>query len=865
MQEKISNKQPKKDDRWISTACSMCYGNCSIRCHVVDGVLVNIEGNPDSSIGQGRICPKGTAGILTLYDPNRVKVPLRRTNPEKGIGTDPKWEQISWEEALDIITVKLKKIHDDDPRKLYFQFTTTTASGSRIGGIALRAAFGTPNTSTAGGGIHCGTGAHMTNGATHASWSLVPDFDYCNYAIYFGASKGHGAGHVALTNAAKVAEARDRGMKMIVVDPMMNFAAAKATEWVPIRVGTDGAMALAMINVLLNELGIWDAAYLKRYTNAPYLIRKDGLYLREKQSQKPMVWDSKAGAAKTFDDPATADFALQGEFQVGSEKCSPAFHLLKEHVKKYTPEMAEKITGISSGTIRRIAKEFGEAARIGSTITIDGVELPYRPVAAIFFRGAQGHRNSLQNCMALDLLNHLVGASEVPGGVMGFSPVCHGHPETGSPRYSPRPDKDGMMITGDWVVEHLPYPPHAAAPPKDVHMKGVFPMAMESALLVCKDGEKFRKQFKLPYEIEMIINYGANAVMSIGNKDQVAEELKKIPFIVSFDLFLNEFTDFADIVLPDVSYFERLDVMPNGKFIFSHPNGMGEWSWPIRQAVVEPEYERRYFSEVVLELAYRIGMGPNVNMVINSSYQLKGDNWLEPDRTYTNEVISDRILKNFFGPERGLEWFKEHGVIRWPKKVQEVYWKPFVPVRIPVYFEYVKRAGLEVREVAKQFGVELDYSHYEALPDWHPCQSHMVKDKDYDLWSFYYRDVLHTNSFTMENPLLDEASHMTPYTYRISINSAVARKKGIKDGDLIWVESSHGRKVKGLANVIEGIMPEALGIAACAGHWANGMPIAKNKGIFYNELIEIDYEHMDPANLNMDLCAKVKIYKAGDK
>ncbi|MDO8636719.1 MAG: molybdopterin dinucleotide binding domain-containing protein, partial [Dehalococcoidia bacterium] len=132
----------------------------------------------------------------------------------------------------------------------------------------------------------------------------------------------------------------------------------------------------------------------------------------------------------------------------------------------------------------------------------------------------------------------------------------------------------------------------------------------------------------------------------------------------------------------------------------------------------------------------------------------------------------------------------------------------------------------------------------------------------YDLWSFYYRDALHTNSFTMENPLLDEASHLTPYTYRISINAGMARKKSIKDNDLIWVESSYGRKIKGRANVIEGIMPEALGIAACAGHWAKGMPIAKDKGVFYNDLIEIDYDHMDPSNLNMDLCAKVKIYKA---
>ena len=89
----------------------------------------------------------------------------------------------------------------------------------------------------------------------HASWSIVPDFEYCNYAIYFGASKGHSAGHASCSNMGKAAEARARGMKMVVVDPMCNFAAAKATEWVPLRVGTDAALALAMCNVMVNELG----------------------------------------------------------------------------------------------------------------------------------------------------------------------------------------------------------------------------------------------------------------------------------------------------------------------------------------------------------------------------------------------------------------------------------------------------------------------------------------------------------------------------------------------------------------------------------------------------------------------------------
>src|SRR3989337_1269331 len=90
-----------------------------------------------------------------------------------------------------------------------------------------------------------GDGAHLVSGMMHASWSAVPDFEHCNYTIFFGASKGHGAGHASISNMGLAAEARARGMKMVVVDPMCNFASAKATEWGPLRVGPDGALGLS--------------------------------------------------------------------------------------------------------------------------------------------------------------------------------------------------------------------------------------------------------------------------------------------------------------------------------------------------------------------------------------------------------------------------------------------------------------------------------------------------------------------------------------------------------------------------------------------------------------------------------------------
>ncbi len=275
-QTQASTGDHGEDDIWVPSSCALCYGSCSIKAHRVDGVLIKIEGNPDSVIGKGRLCGKGVSGLMTHNDPNRLTMPLRRTNPDKGLGVDPGWQEISWEDALNEIAGHLRRVRADDPRKLLIT-RTTTVTASKVPAVAFASAFGTPNISNAGGGLHCGNGAHLISGIMHASWSIVPDFAQCNYALYFGASKGHSAGHASCSNMGLAADARARGMKMVVVDPFCNFAAAKATEWVPIRVGTDAALALAMANLLINEMDTIDRPYLKAKTNAPYLIGPDKL------------------------------------------------------------------------------------------------------------------------------------------------------------------------------------------------------------------------------------------------------------------------------------------------------------------------------------------------------------------------------------------------------------------------------------------------------------------------------------------------------------------------------------------------------------------------------------------------------------
>jgi len=97
------------EDKWVHTACGGCYGGCAIKVHVINGVAVAIEG-VDTSLGaRGGVCGKGAAGLMMLYDPNRLNYPLRRTNPQKGLGVDPQWKRITWDEALSEIADRRKR------------------------------------------------------------------------------------------------------------------------------------------------------------------------------------------------------------------------------------------------------------------------------------------------------------------------------------------------------------------------------------------------------------------------------------------------------------------------------------------------------------------------------------------------------------------------------------------------------------------------------------------------------------------------------------------------------------------------------------------------------------------------------------
>jgi anaerobic selenocysteine-containing dehydrogenase len=376
---------------------------------VVNGRIVQFGGLPDNPLNVGTLCPKGRAQIMAVYDPYRMKKPLRRTN-EKGVsGT---WREVSWEEALDELAEKMKDVRSRDPELLLWQKGRSKAKdfyddafGKATGALKM------------GHGGYCSdAGYRACEYTTGLHGVLHPDFRHTNYLLSWGwdAQNAGGNKFCWLTWNQQLLDAKKRGMKMVALDPWKGATGPHADRWLPIKPGTDLAFFLALANVLI-ENGYVDEEYLKNYTNSAFLVQEhDGRFYRV--GEKEQVWDTTTGSNKDYDG-AELSPELDGEHSIGGTTVKTAFRLFKEHVANNTPEWASSICGLPAEDIRRVAEELGENAMIGSTIVIDGKTLPYRPAAIAGYHVTQ-QELGFQACRAALFVAMLIGSIEAVGGTL---------------------------------------------------------------------------------------------------------------------------------------------------------------------------------------------------------------------------------------------------------------------------------------------------------------------------------------------------------------------------------------------------------------------------------------------------------------
>ncbi len=291
-------------EKWVPTSCLNCATRCATRVRVVNGKAVKITGNPLSQVSEGENCARAHVGLQVLYDPGRLATPLKRTNPAKGKDIDPGWTPISWDQALMEVGERLRIIRGNGQpnRLLVLQGLNTISAEDIIRRFAD--AYGTPNIVAADG---------LDNEADKAGEWLADgnytqsayDLPRTNYILSFGASILESYKPLArsLRMWGKIRRERPNRAKVVVIDPRYSVTALRADQWLPINPGTDGALAMAMANVIINE-GLYDTAFIRDWT---------------------------AG-----------------------------FNEYKNLALSYTPEWAAATTGIPAATIRQIAREFAQ-------------------------------------------------------------------------------------------------------------------------------------------------------------------------------------------------------------------------------------------------------------------------------------------------------------------------------------------------------------------------------------------------------------------------------------------------------------------------------------------------------------------------
>jgi anaerobic selenocysteine-containing dehydrogenase len=845
--------------------CGGCMQrDCATLVHLEDGIVVSIEGNPESPPNYGSLCSRGLAEIMGLYNPYRVKTPLVRTNPEKGLDIDPMWKEVTWDEALSLIADKLRQVREKDPRGLVL----CEGFGNRdsLLRMVFSRAYGTPNEVGTHGPLCT---IHYASMLVHAAVpEAIADMEHCEYLLSFGRSLGP---NFATTGATRrFAQAIERGLKLVVIDPRSSYEASKG-EWIPIRPGSDLAFLLAMAHVMMHEGLKYDDKFLKNRTNAPYLIDPEGNYYRDPATSKPMMWDAVADCARIFDDKFQ-DVALSGAYTVNGVECRTGFDLIKEEFARYTPEWAEPICTVPAATIRRLAREFVDHARIGSTIQIDDFTFPFRPASVNTHRGVNNHRGGTYADLTGKIINMLVGNIEVPGG-------CVGDGQRGPAMF---PDEDGV-VAPQYEAKPKPF----KFPPDHIDGSEFYPNKHTAPHLTVKailEPEKYYHDYK----VEAWLSIASNPVRKNAQPELVVEALKKIPFIAAVSYHMDEMTILADVVLPEHSTLERsaaIVMVPPHQATGAEVSGL-RMAY-IRQPV-PTVFNSRHVDDIFMDLAERMGFlygegglydilnkFPDIIIGRDGFYLDGTEQELDINRKYSLEEIYDRQLKSWVhGDGHGLDELNQTGFELHTAPKKEWYLYYFYPdgtSRHPFYFESLKKTGDELRANLRKYNIKFpgvdDEDHvfdlYRPIPHWVE-NSEFRAPEEYDLWAISWRTPYFSNdaSNITGNPWLAEVADRDPFEGEIQMNTATARRKGLEEGDQVVVESRYGRTT-GRLHLTELLHPDALGIPGCFGLGTILSNPLSRRGASWNSLPPFDDRTLDAVSAGMESAPRVKVYKEG--
>ena len=673
----------KGGNRKVATLCEMCVNKCAAYAHVEDGVVTKLDPNPYFPKSRNMLCARGNAGIDALYDPDRLKYPLIRDG-EKGSG---KFKRVSWDEAYTYIEKKLTKILDEEEDN---RSTVAFCAGEGMGEHNFKNFF------TGFGSSHWLNHATLCLATAVSGYAMTiggygqADLQNAKYVIMAGANRAEAI--VTPDSMDFFKRTNGRGAKLVVVDPRFTNTAAKCDKYLGINVGTDLAFVLALTYVAITE-----ERYNKEYVSTMF----------------------------------------------------NNFEEYKQHIisNGYTPEWAEKVTGIKADDIREVAREF----------------MAHAP-QAIYYQGRRTtwSKNDFQLRRAQAIFSALGGGIDVKGGICFGSNVGIKAHEVPSPIYDnaqSRIEKEEAAIvgaSGSWV-------------------------AFRNMVLEKRN----------PYPIRALFNYKHNPMQNMPNNQKTAEFLKSLELVVTIDTMPSDTVMYSDVILPECTYLERTDPVKSFPGI--------EPAIVQRNKVIDPLFETKPVYEILKGLTKKISkplfeITKKHDEMVKDAIKEDGEEatFEEFDLALafegTQEEINHHAVDKYPNAAKMLH---EHGVF-YPN--MDKYFKKLSANDYEYYpdhkrFYSVRKGKLNTTSGKVECKIDsLAKRGLDAMPVWK--SEYELKSPTQEHFRFVTgRHAQFTQSGTSNNAALLD---LVPRNF-MWINKRVAKERGIKFGDMIEVQSKAGK------------------------------------------------------------------------
>lgn len=604
-----------------------CFGACRIAAEVRDDHVVRTSIAPFKDEHYNRICLRGLSHIQRIYDPDRIKYPMKRVG-ERGAG---EWERISWDEAIGMVADNIQSAQQEyGPQS-----------------VAFWAASGSLSTVNGGGGTPSFM-SRFTNviGATNIQNS-VDMAQSCGQTRVLGGNMssglsdlvnsktiicwGYNATEATVHSWHLIADAMDAGAKLVVIDPTYTTLASKADQWIPVRPGSDTALALSCMQVIYSE-GLIDEEFLLAHTVAPYLVKENGLFLRmsdlgvpategpvSAKTGKPtvidpvVVWDQTALSGLSENE--AADPALEGDYTVNGFACRTAFSHLRDEFEKYPPDVASGLTEVPSETIVELAHTCADG-----------------PVAHMLGFGSQAYGNGVAIGMAMATLPALTGNYGYPGAQEG-------------PHWKFFPG-----------FNYVPTMPDGHKPAATISNLAL-PEVIDSGQFKGKD-----------WPMKVLWVYVGNPLCCSGDTNLLLEKVwPSFDFIICSDLTYTDTALYSDLLLPVPHYFEEAEVHASGEHGFIL----------YAEKAIDPLYESKSDADIVRLVSDALGVGSYFTMtddeytqsILDSAYCQKLGITVEALKQEgcmydgTNPSIPTKDLKFSTGSGR-IEFYSEKPAVR---------------------------------------------------------------------------------------------------------------------------------------------------------------------------------------------------------